>query len=199
MSEASPASPPTGDPSGAALAVQSPSGAIPTMVDPSGQALTLPAPEAPARAATATAMPTAQRAEPGTPAMGNTLINDRLALEIGHAVLSVLIRANNEGRLPGELAQLSLSLPDHDSPFPGMSIAGGSAALELKPGAPPPAASAPRKRGPGTVTIRAAMRRAQELAVAPSGSDLGNLRLTLLAVVFAVALVAGAVVYVLRG
>ncbi len=135
--------------------------------------------------------------EPGTPPMGHALLTDQLALEIGHAVLSAMQRASAEGRLPAELAQLSLRLAEVPG-LAGSTAAGAQPWSALSPKAGSGPAQPAKKRGPGTVTIRAAMRRAQELAMAPSGSDLGHLRLTIIAVIFAVSVVAGAVLLVLH-
>ncbi len=149
----------------------------------------------------------APAAAPSTPALGSAMVADQLAIDIGRAVLAVLHRSVRDGRLPPELAQLAsragqeglfsaLERNRHElraaaDPSGAQPLVGASSSGSM------PAAPYPATKKPGTVTIRAAVRRAQELAMAPPGSDLAHLRLAFIAVLITVVTVAVAVTYVL--
>ncbi len=160
---------------------------------------------APGMAPTASTPPVVQ----GTPALGSAMVADQLAIDIGRAVIAVLQRSAKDGRLPPELAQLASRSgqerlfsalernPAEPHQPPTADPSGDLPALAPASASNRPCAARPMKKQPGTVTIRAAVRRAQELALAPPGSDLAHLRLALIAVLITVVSVAVAVTYVL--
>jgi hypothetical protein len=112
-------------------------------------------------------------------------VSDAVAMEVGRAVLGVLRTAASEGRLPVELQDLGrLCLAEGASANP-------DAALMRKP-------VRPSRPMPGTATIRAALRRTQDLTMAPDGSELARLRISLLAVMLCLAMIAGAIAYTFR-
>jgi hypothetical protein len=129
---------------------------------------------------------TAPKGPEPTPAtaMPSLEAEKQLALEIGQSVIGALRKAAAEGRMPASL------LPKGATP---VDVSGE--ALLRRPDAPPegpntPAAKPKPKRPPGTQTIRAAIRRAQDIASAPPGSELARLRIVVLVIMLSFAALA---------
>lgn len=124
----------------------------------------------------------------GTPIQPPAPVDDaanRLATELGAAVLATLRRASLEGRLPKDLTSLGPMLSTL------VAQSASDAALERRSGPVAPE----KKRAPGTRTIRAMIRGARDIAQAPAGSELARYRVALLVLMLCLTALAGAYVF----